>query len=186
MAVGDAHEGLGRETNPLPGHEKSIAGSRSSEDVGEREGRFDGNALGEVGQEGVAAPQTALHDAESTGVVVGRRHLRGECGGVFTEQRRVGHGALGAFGRKIGDAAEIVGQRVGREGVERFDDGVFGGIVHQKEKRAAEGGETVDARDGFGVVAEGQPAEHRRRPVGAHRAVGRAASTQPNQPVESS
>ena len=55
VAVGDAHEGLGRETNPLPGHEKSIAGSRSREDVGEREGRFDGNALGEVGQEGVAA-----------------------------------------------------------------------------------------------------------------------------------
>ena len=98
----------------------------------------------------------------------------------------MGHGALGAFGRKIGDAAEVVGQCVGREGVERFDHGAFGRIVHQKEKRVAEGGETVDVRDGFGAVAEGQPAEHRRRPVGTHRAVGRAASTQPNQPVDSS
>ena len=93
---------------------------------------------------------------------------------------------MGAFGRKIGDAAEIKGQRVGREGVERFDNGAFGRIVHQKEKRAAEGGEMVDARDGFGAVAEGQPAEHRRSVEKTHRAVGRAASTQPNQPVDSS
>ena len=186
VAVGDAHKGFGRETNPPLGHEKAVAGPRSGEDVGEGEGRFDGNPLGEVGQEGVAAPQTALHEGEGAGVVGKSGEMGREGGGLCDTDARGADRCRPAGRRNIGDAAEIIGQLVGREGIEWFDHGLFGRIVDEKHERPPFGGEMVEARDGVVAAVEGKEPEGRRETAVAHRAVGRAASTQPIHPVESS